>query len=386
LKILYKIKEMKKESANNKKRILIVGAFPNQNHKPMFGGMITTCKILLESNFSKKFKIIKLNSTSFTTPPPNLFNRSMLAGIRLIKFFFKTIYKQPHVIIIFVADQYSALEKGLMILIGKFFYKKIMVFPRAGLLIVQYFENSLIKNYIKFTFSKADIFLSQGKSFQEFAIRELNFSSTTAPIIPNWTANPNHLYLGSTRNYLINKPTPKILFLGWLEDFKGVKEILEGVLVLKRKNYDFHLIFAGEGTCKSYTNEFINKNNLNEYISLAGWVNEERKLELLRKSNIFILPSWNEGFPNALIEAMSSGLACIVSSVGNIPDFVKNNHNCLLIKPKSVKEIVISLEKLLKDSKFRQQIAQNGYLYANSNFTADYGLELLSKEIKKISH
>ena len=98
------------------------------------------------------------------------------------------------------------------------------------------------------------------------------------------------------------------------------------------------------------------------------------------------MPSWNEGFPNALIEAMSSGLACIVSSVGNIPDFVKNNHNCLLIKPKSVKEIVISLEKLLKNSKFRQQIAQNGYLYANSNFTADYGLELLSKEIKKISH
>ena len=99
-----------------------------------------------------------------------------------------------------------------------------------------------------------------------------------------------------------------------------------------------------------------------------------------------MLPSWNEGFPNALIEAMSAGLACIVSSVGNIPDFLTNGHNCILIKPKSPVDIFKAIERLLKDKEFLRKISENGHLYAYSNFTADNGLKLLTEEIEKLSY
>ena len=64
----------------------------------------------------------------------------------------------------------------------------IMIFPRAGALIGQYYKSKFLRLYLKYTFSKSNIFLCQGKSFQKFAIEELNFSKSKAPIIPNWTA------------------------------------------------------------------------------------------------------------------------------------------------------------------------------------------------------
>ena len=88
-------------------------------------------------------------------------------------------------------------------------------------------------------------------------------------------------------------------------------------------------------------------------------------------------------FPNSLIEAMSAGLASIVTRVGMIPDFTKNGENCLLVEPKNVPEIVSSLEKLLKNKQLTEKIGRNGHLYANSNFTVDNGLELLSKKFRK---
>lgn len=377
---------MKKNKNLKKTKVLIVGSFPRSNQKFEYGGMLTSCKVLLNSRFSEKFKIITLNSTYFSAPIPNLALRSFFAAIKILKFIYKLIKQKPQIIILFVAEKTSAIEKGLMILIGKLFHKGVMVFPRAGKLINKYYEEKFIRNFIKFTFSRADIFLSQGLSFQKFAIRELQFSKKLAPIIPNWTAKPEHLRIGSSRKYINNSSTSKILFLAYLEDYKGVKETLEAALILRKKNYDFHLTFAGDGALYNYAFNFANKHNLKESTTFLGWVDEARKIKLLKESNIFLLPSYNEGFPNSLVEAMSAGLACIVSSVGNIPDFVTNDHNCMLIKPKSSEDILESTERLIKDKELLQKIAENAHIYAYSNFTADHGLELLTEEIKKLSN
>ena len=369
----------------SKTKLLIIGSFPIDKNKEIYGGQLTACKALIKSNFSKKFIIQTLNSSIFSNPPPNLFVRSFFALLRIIKLIYKILINKPNVILIFTADKFSAVEKGLMVLISKKLNRPVMLFPRAGALINQYYKNEYFRRFINYSFSKSNIFLCQGKSFQDFAIEKLKFLKEDAPIIPNWTAKHEHLSIGSLRNYHTKEFFPKILFLGWLEDFKGVKEIVKAIKILKRKNYSFHISFAGEGSSRKYILDFIKKNNLQDFISLIGWVDEKEKCNLLKESNIFLLPSWNEGFPNSLVEAMSSGLACVVTNVGMIPDFVKDKEHCLLIRPKNVDEIVFSLEKLFKNEILRQKIAESGYFYSNLNFTVDNGLELLSEEIKKLA-
>ena len=105
---------------------------------------------------------------------------------------------------------------------------------------------------------------------------------------------------------------------------------------------------------------------------------------MLKTTNIFLLPSWNEGFPNAMIEAMSAGMSCIVSNVGMIPDFLTNEQNALLINPKKTDEIVISLERLFNDHNFKKKLSNNAYYFSLNHFTKHNGLKLLRKEIKKL--
>ena len=375
-----------KKKISIKAKILIVGSFPKTNDKNIYGGQMTACNALINSSFVKDFDVLKLNSSHFTNPPPNFYKRSYLAIIRIIKFIYKLNINKPDIILLFIADQLSAYEKGLMILITKFHKKSVMVFPRAGILISQYNRNYFLRKFINFSFSKSDIFLCQGFSFKRFAINQLKFKESNAPIIPNWTAQKEHLQLGKKRNNYLNNNKNNILFLGWLENEKGIIEIIKAIFILKKKKYNFHVTFAGDGSSRNFLNNYIKENKLEDYVSLKGWADEKEKYILLKESNIFLLPSWNEGFPNALVESMSAGLACIASDVGMIPDFLKENETCILIKPKNVEEIVSALEKLFNDLIYRGRLSQNAYLFAKSNFTIKNGLKLLSREIKKLSY
>ena len=82
---------------------------------------------------------------------------------------------------------------------------------------------------------------------------------------------------------------------------------------------------------------------------------------------------------------MSAGLASVVTKVGMIPDFLEDKENCLLISPKKIEELVLSLEILFKDIELRKKIAKNAYFYSNSNFTIDNGLELISNAINNLT-
>ena len=78
-----------------KKKILIVGSFPNNlSNKKIYGGQLTACKKLKESIFFEKYKVSTLDSTSITNPPPNVFVRAFFSIKRFIGFSGKDVYLQ----------------------------------------------------------------------------------------------------------------------------------------------------------------------------------------------------------------------------------------------------------------------------------------------------
>ena len=113
-------------------------------------------------------------------------------------------------------------------------------------------------------------------------------------------------------------------------------------------------------------------------------MDEKKKNLLLKNNQIFVLPSWSEGFPNAMIEAMSAGLACVVTNVGTIADFVVNNRDALVIKKKNINQLVRALQKLISDHTLRISISKNGHLLAKKNFNIDNSLSLFSEIINKV--
>jgi glycosyltransferase involved in cell wall biosynthesis len=363
---------------------LIVGAFPANKKNKIFGGQVTACNTLIKSNFFKNNYIYTIDSTQISNPLPNIFIRSIFSFQRLIKFFIYLVFKKPNATIIFLADGSSAIEKGILVLVSRFFFVPAIIFPRAGGLITNYCSSYWFAFFVRNTLGRSSMFLSQGKSFQEFAITHLGFTPSIAPIIPNWTASKVYVEIGKRRNYQSNISIVRILFLGWVEDFKGIFELLIAAKILRDKNINFHLTIAGDGFAITRAKEFVDTHKLVNSITFTGWVNQKKKISLLKSNQIFVLPSWNEGFPNALVEAMCAGMACIVTDVGMIPDYVVNNRDALLIKPNNVDLLENALVKLIMHRYFRSEIAKNGALLARSTFTLDNASNLLSKAINSL--
>jgi glycosyltransferase involved in cell wall biosynthesis len=92
-----------------------------------------------------------------------------------------------------------------------------------------------------------------------------------------------------------------------------------------------------------------------------------------------VLPSYHEGFPRTIWEAMANSLPVIATRVGGIPNYLKNNENAILIEPKIVEDIVISVKKLINDNNLREKIVVNGLEIAKQNT-----LEKSTKNIIKI--
>lgn len=337
---------------------------------------------LLESSFVGRYAVSTLDTTQISNPPPSFPVRLLLASKRLARFFAAVLFRRPDVVIIFLADGASAVEKGVMARFARVCGVPVMVFPRAGGLIRQYFSRRWFAALMRHTLGQSTMLLCQGFSFQRFAIHELGFSPTSAPVIPNWTASDQHLRIGARRDYRQEEKCHRILFLGWLEDFKGVFELLEAARILREAKMYFHITLAGDGTALMQARQFVELHCLTDHISFVGWVDEFAKASLLESSQIFVLPSWSEGLPNAMIEAMSAGLACVVTNVGMIPDYVEHGRDALLVEQKDVAGLVQALKTLICNQPLREDIARNGYKLASSTFSLENGAELLAAAVE----
>ena len=105
--------------------------------------------------------------------------------------------------------------------------------------------------------------------------------------------------------------------------------------------------------------EMVEEFGLQKSCKILGWVDEKEKNRILSESKVFILPSRNEGLPMSLLEAMSYGLAPIVTPVGGIPDTVFEGENGTFVNPGDVKSIARKLEELIEQEDLTERLGKN---------------------------
>ena len=95
---------------------------------------------------------------------------------------------------------------------------------------------------------------------------------------------------------------------------------------------------GGDGEI-SRVKKIVNEKKLKKYIKVLGWIDKDKKEKYLRECSIFILPSYNEGMPMSIIEAMAYKNAVISTNVGGIPQVIDNNKNGILIEQGDKKQL-----------------------------------------------
>lgn len=148
-----------------------------------------------------------------------------------------------------------------------------------------------------------------------------------------------------------------LLFLSRMEPAKGGVELIEAFARLKGKYPDARLIMAGEGSVRKMLEARVRGLGIAD-VSFTGYLRGTDKAQTIIDADVFILPSYSEGCPVSLLEAMAAGLPCITNSVGGIPDIFRDGLNGVLLDGVSVDSVTRALDDLLGDPARRAAIGE----------------------------
>ena len=133
---------------------------------------------------------------------------------------------------------------------------------------------------------------------------------------------------------------------------KGVRVLLNAFQHVIKGFPKTHLLLVGNGEDRIGLEELSVGLKIEKDVTFAGDVNDVKPY--LRASDIFVLPSFGEGISNSLLEAMSTGLACVATKVGGSADLLSNGQNGVLVSPNNVDELTDALITLVKDKEQRE--------------------------------
>ena len=354
-------------SSDSLKRLVIVGSFPAHQDK-IFGGVATSCKLLVNSDLIQYCSIETIDSTQKSNPPPHFVRRILPSFYRLIILIWKLLVDRPDALLLFASSGASLFEKGLMSRLATLFSVQVLFFPRSGRIIEDCTSSRTILLATKFLCRKVDFFICQGTAWQRFAIDVLGIHQSRTRIVPNWSATPELLEIGRNRNPISGSHELRILFVGWLEAFKGVNHLLIAISKL-REVVPVKLTIAGKGNFEAEAQRLVKEYGISDIVNFVGWVTGDAKLNVYKDHNVFILPSEREGMPNALIEAASAGLVSISTDVGNISDYFQPGRNIFNIGVNDSNSIVGAVKAIWTSKEFASQVALQGHVDAGEHFS-----------------
>lgn len=160
----------------------------------------------------------------------------------------------------------------------------------------------------------------------------------------------------------------KIVFLGRIEPAKGIIDLITAFQHLSPNYPDLRLVIAGAGdtaTAKKMAAEL----GIASKIDFPGWLAGATKSALLTTATIFVLPSYAEGMPMAVLEAMSHGTAVIASDVGGIPEAVHHGIEGLLVPPGNVVKLADAITLLLCNRELRERLGKAGQEAVRQRFS-----------------
>lgn len=300
-------------------KVLIVGSDTSVK-----GGISTVIKQYLDNDFERTdIKYLSSYIQGSNVKKALFFLKSYFVYVK------KTLMNEFDIAHVHMSYNGSFYRKLLILLMSKLFNKKVIIHLHGSEFEDFYYNsNKLIKSIIRFLLRNCDAFLVLGDNWKK-KIEEIEPKSNVY-ILKNCVSIPKFKVKLDNNRF-------NILFLGVLIKRKGIYDLLEVIKILNEnkliEKYNLNFIIGGTGKEESNIKELIKEYNIGDYVNMVGWIDKLNKEELLKKTQLFILPSYNEGLPMALLEAMSYGIPAISTDVGSVNEVIDNEENGYLIKP-----------------------------------------------------
>ncbi|MFT6044231.1 MAG: glycosyltransferase involved in cell wall biosynthesis [Porticoccaceae bacterium] len=281
--------------------------------------------------------------------------------------FFKCVYlllfRSVDVVHIHLSSRASFWRKAVFILLCRLFSKPLIVHLH-GSEFREFFDQELggkLRKVAVWIFSTADVIVTLSLEWEKWV--KATVDGPRVLTIQN-SINPLYAEGGSERN------SNQLLFLGRIGTRKGAYDLIRALKDVKEHYPKVRLLMGGDGEIDQ-AKSLVKELSLEDNVEFIGWVKGGHKNKLLFESSMFILPSYNEGMPMSILEALAAGLPVISTTIGGIPEQVTDGVEGFLIEPGDVEMLSERIQTLLGSSDLRAQMSSAARKKFNSSFSAD---------------
>jgi len=361
------------------KKILLIGALP-----PPIHGVTIYNKILLNSKISNFFSINHLDISDHR----NLDNLGKIDIINVFLSFrnffslLKSLLKhKPDLVYFPISQNMAFLRDGIFIIIIKIFSKSKIIVHLHGSYFKDYYNKSnfIFKKFIDYTLPKVD--------------SAIVYSYSLKHVISKWINNIEYVPIGTTfKPDISNRDNREIIagYIGNLTRSKGIEDLVKAANIVLKKYKNIKFKIAGswwkqEERIKNEILNFINENRIDSNIELLGFISEDNKEKFLMSTDIFVFPSWNEGQPLVILEAMAAGCPVIaIKDIGAISETVIDGETGILVEKQNPEEIAKAIIYLIENPDMRAKMGLAARKRFEENYTIDKNIDNTIKVFNKV--
>ena len=331
---------------SNRAKIKVLMLGPSLNHQ---GGMASVEKLLMHRIDSE----IEVQHIS-TYEEGSAFHRFWIFLVALSKLLRKLWRNQVDIIHVHFSERASVFRAVIWILIARLFRKPVMMHSH-GAQFDTFYDSvpKFIQKAINWSFQRCSCLIALSQSWQDYYITQCKLSPEKVVVFINPVQLPAQI--PERRSVQV----VSFVCLGRVGQRKGSFDLLNAFAKLPiAKQQQAKLILAGDGEVEE-ARRLSKKLGITNQVECLGWLNAESCSKLLETSDVFILPSYAEGLPMAILEAMSWGLPVISTPVGGIPEVVISNQHGILVEPGNIPKLTEAIQILLDNEDLRINLGKS---------------------------
>jgi glycosyltransferase involved in cell wall biosynthesis len=354
-------------------RYILVGASPSKTPSADRGGVLTLSTALINYATKNGYSIDVINTLRSGFDSISLLSRLKAGWNRTVSL--KRALKAGSCggVIIFSGAGFSFYERIILSGVCRWFNVNSLLVIVDGWFLQERDASILKRRWIGLLLRIPSKLLASGARWSDL-FRELGVKSSRIAKIHYWL--PQSFSISKMEKRTVAGKDLHFIFVGWMIKEKGVGEILAAISELK-KDFRFSFTFVGGGTLLEVVRQEIHDSGWTGSVSALGWVGDDEFQKLLSSADIFVLPSYAEGFPMSLIEALSKGLPAICSDVGGISDSLRDGMNGYLIAPRQVPPLVKAMKHYLTNRHLIEDHSKSALEIVKANHEAETNCKLV---------
>jgi glycosyltransferase involved in cell wall biosynthesis len=267
-----------------------------------------------------------------------------------------------------MAERLSLFRKGSVVLFSRALGLPVVLHLHAAQL--HHFYRDLpapLQWLVRWTFAKATTVIVLGQASKAFVVDVLRVPAQRVTIVNNGV--PEAL-VARRESSAYGKPL-RLFFLGNLSERKGVSDLIRAIgLSEVASGGAFEAIFGGAGDISSYS-KLATTAGAAGVCQFTGWLSQEQAATLMAGTDVLVLPSYDEGLPLVILEALANSTAVICTPVGEIPHVLTDGVDALFVQPGDITGLARAIDLVLSNAPMRRELQVNGRASYDKHFSIE---------------